>query len=641
MLDPGGATGPVDPDPARWAAWRTGGLINAVAPFEGVGNVANQQTTFRINDGGYCYVTESTVTTIIFTGARGVRNTSLRCTWDAMFVGNARLTVGGITRHSCDDTWVSNFDVFIGSGYPIAQTDRLYLTIAGAVFNGTNTILTMAEDPDLTSVRIGTIAALSTPNCITARQLTVEVYGSAVKWLTGSNVGRSSGGLAYGSASVPEGNFYGGAHMRMQYPYTPVGSALSTIGVTFACANITSGAPMGHGLEAGMPVIFTTTGVLPGGLQAGATYFVSATGRTTSQFQVAANQSDALAGINSLNVSSPGTGTLGFESRCILVNDDFSTATGGTRVGDLVRPYSLAHGDVLQIGQAGGSDFPNVQNLTLQGYRAQGPGISNMMILQQSWPGATLRDSAGNFTNAISVTAAAGSTDFTVPAGTTLWPNDFLRVADVGHPAYGESMRVLSYDKVSGSGTLAIPFSVTLAGDKCIQCKSAYGLSFQNMIVANTSGLNGLTAQWQAAVANFTVRQCTIVSQKDAMPAAPTSEFWLRNKKGSNPALMPFGCEAFLIIDSIVESISAEDVWPAQARAVNVRRRRRATSGSNAPLDNASLIGMVAFDENWRPVYGIETPQIIKGPASLPWGFTPPSGSELKRGAFGNIGAVP
>lgn len=46
--------------------------------------------------------------------------------------------------------------------------------------------------------------------------------------------------------------------------------------------------PGGHGLEAGSPVRFSTTGALPTGLTAGTTYYVLAAGLTPSSFSVAA-----------------------------------------------------------------------------------------------------------------------------------------------------------------------------------------------------------------------------------------------------------------------------------------------------------------------------------------------------------------
>lgn len=48
-----------------------------------------------------------------------------------------------------------------------------------------------------------------------------------------------------------------------------------------------------HGLVAGTPVVFTTTGALPTGLTAGVTYYVIATGLTANAFSVAATAGGA------------------------------------------------------------------------------------------------------------------------------------------------------------------------------------------------------------------------------------------------------------------------------------------------------------------------------------------------------------
>jgi len=59
-----------------------------------------------------------------------------------------------------------------------------------------------------------------------------------------------------------------------------------------------------HGLSAGAPVVFTTTGALPTGLTAGTTYYVLATGLTANTFQVGAT-----AGGTAINTTSAGSGT--------------------------------------------------------------------------------------------------------------------------------------------------------------------------------------------------------------------------------------------------------------------------------------------------------------------------------------------
>ena len=59
-----------------------------------------------------------------------------------------------------------------------------------------------------------------------------------------------------------------------------------------------------HGLKAGQPVVFSTTGALPTGLTAGTVYYVSATGLTTNAFSVSATVGGAV-----VNTTAAGTGT--------------------------------------------------------------------------------------------------------------------------------------------------------------------------------------------------------------------------------------------------------------------------------------------------------------------------------------------
>jgi hypothetical protein len=59
----------------------------------------------------------------------------------------------------------------------------------------------------------------------------------------------------------------------------------STVTISVASPGVVTWAA--HGLVAGTPVVFSTTGALPTGLTAGATYYVSATGLTSGAFSVA------------------------------------------------------------------------------------------------------------------------------------------------------------------------------------------------------------------------------------------------------------------------------------------------------------------------------------------------------------------
>lgn len=84
-----------------------------------------------------------------------------------------------------------------------------------------------------------------------------------------------------------------------------------------------------HGLIAGTPVVFQTTGGLPAGLTAGTTYYVAATALTANSFTVSAT-----AGGAAISTTSAGTGTHTAEARAVGMTDMFyGLALPGARQG--------------------------------------------------------------------------------------------------------------------------------------------------------------------------------------------------------------------------------------------------------------------------------------------------------------------
>lgn len=86
---------------------------------------------------------------------------------------------------------------------------------------------------------------------------------------------------------------------------------------------------LAHGLIAGTPVVFQTTGALPAGLTAGTTYYVAATTLTAYTFTVAATPGGV-----AINTTSAGTGTHTAEARAVGMTDMFyGLALPGARQG--------------------------------------------------------------------------------------------------------------------------------------------------------------------------------------------------------------------------------------------------------------------------------------------------------------------
>lgn len=76
----------------------------------------------------------------------------------------------------------------------------------------------------------------------------------------------------------------------------------STVTISVAAPGVVTWS--GHGLQAGQPVVFSTTGALPTGLTAGTVYYVIAAGLTANSFSVAATP-----GGTGIATTGAGTGT--------------------------------------------------------------------------------------------------------------------------------------------------------------------------------------------------------------------------------------------------------------------------------------------------------------------------------------------
>ncbi len=106
-----------------------------------------------------------------------------------------------------------------------------------------------------------------------------------------------------------------------------------------------------HGLLAGQPVVFSTTGALPTGLTAGTVYYVSATGLTTNAFSVSATVGGA-----AINTTAAGTGTHTVTAPPAGMTDMFygkalpGARSGGDATAAHLRTWSIAiDSNVLEI----------------------------------------------------------------------------------------------------------------------------------------------------------------------------------------------------------------------------------------------------------------------------------------------------
>ena len=123
----------------------------------------------------------------------------------------------------------------------------------------------------------------------------------------------------------------------------------STVAISVGTPGVVSWT--GHGLQAGQPVVFSTTGTLPTGLTAGAVYYVSATGLTTNAFSVSATVGGA-----AINTTAAGTGTHTVTAPPAGYTDMFygmalpGARSGGDATAAHLRTWSIAiDSNVLEI----------------------------------------------------------------------------------------------------------------------------------------------------------------------------------------------------------------------------------------------------------------------------------------------------
>ncbi len=108
---------------------------------------------------------------------------------------------------------------------------------------------------------------------------------------------------------------------------------LVSVNVTITIATPAVFTSTGHGLYAGQPIRFYTTGALPTGLTADTNYYVSATSLTTDTFKVATTYANAIAGTPVVNTSGSQSGVQtyqvmragGWPIRNITSNASFTT----------------------------------------------------------------------------------------------------------------------------------------------------------------------------------------------------------------------------------------------------------------------------------------------------------------------------
>lgn len=115
-------------------------------------------------------------------------------------------------------------------------------------------------------------------------------------------VSATKGGRPISTTSAGSGTHTATAKVHRVYEALATAGSKSTVTITIASPGVVTWTS--HGLAAGTPIVFTTTGALPTGITAGTTYYIISTGLGTNSFQFSDTEGGA-----AVNTSGSQSGT--------------------------------------------------------------------------------------------------------------------------------------------------------------------------------------------------------------------------------------------------------------------------------------------------------------------------------------------
>lgn len=224
------------------------------------------------------------------------------------------------------------------------------------------------------------------------------------------------------SATAPYGWLFCNGQNVSRTTYAALFAALAksaTVTITIATPGVVSWTA--HGLGAGDPVVFRTTGALPTGLTAGTVYYVISAGLTANAFEVAAtpggaaiNTSGSQSGVHTGWYAPFGDGngstTFGIpdlRGRVIAGMDDMG-AVSANRLTGLTNGID---GDIL--GGTGGEEAhtPTLAETFQHSHsHSHGPSGGNSFRTNQAAGGITFATAAGNNANVTATTTTDATT---------------------------------------------------------------------------------------------------------------------------------------------------------------------------------------------------------------------------------------
>lgn len=224
-----------------------------------------------------------TITSIVAGLCRVVLHTLDPITGNTAYVGKVQLTFpnAAATTHTMrgfkvDDSNTSNIKIFITTTGTVAINGGMFMAYGMQLSDFVPT--GFATIPMATGSAQKAVYFLQDPANNGSAQLNIASLGCSIDPV---------GQIAYVHNGIAATHQY----YLYDYSITPnVASLTATITIASPGVVTTSSA---HGYNAGDQVQFLTTGTLPTGVVAGTTYFVSATGLTSTQFQFAATTGGA------------------------------------------------------------------------------------------------------------------------------------------------------------------------------------------------------------------------------------------------------------------------------------------------------------------------------------------------------------
>lgn len=195
--------------------------------------------------------------------------------------------------------------VFVGNSTVNATTNSTSLIIGSSTVNST-VVSVGTSTINSTVVSVGSNVVLSTSSILIGNSTVNVAANSTALAINGLPATVPVGTTIYFNTSTPPTGFLaedGSAVSRTTY------ASLFAVLVRTATVTITIASPgviswTAHGLSAGDPIKFTTTGALPTGITASTTYYVISAGLTTDSFRISAT-----AGGAAVNTSGSQSGT--------------------------------------------------------------------------------------------------------------------------------------------------------------------------------------------------------------------------------------------------------------------------------------------------------------------------------------------